>query len=83
MPKIYHEHSLHSLTPPSEGPGEASFSAHEYYLRGNEYRRQGNWQEAINCYLEAIELDPDSPAVHAKQMLDDILNYYNKDLYNP
>ena len=83
MPKIYHEHSLQSLTPPSEGPEEALLSAHEYYLRGNEYRRQGNWQEAINCYLEAIELDPDSPAVHAKQMLDDILNYYNKDLYNP
>ena len=58
-------------------------TAEEYYQRGNEYRRQGNWQEAINCYLEAIELDPDSPAVHAKEMLDDILNYYNKDLYNP
>ena len=58
-------------------------TAEQYYIRGNEYRRQGNWQEAINCYLEAIERDPDSPAVHAKQMLDDILNYYNKDLYNP
>ncbi len=78
-----------SGTPSSEGLGEASeqasgqASAHDFYLKGNEYRRQGNWQEAINCYLEAIELDPESPAVHAKQMLDDILNYYNKDLYNP
>ena len=62
---------------------EAKAAAETFYQRGNEYRRQGNWQEAINCYLEAIELDPDSPAVHAKQMLDDILNYYNKDLYNP
>ena len=57
--------------------------ANDYYLKGNEYRRQGNWQQAINCYLEAIELDPESPAVQAKEMLDDILNYYNKDLYNP
>lgn len=62
---------------------EAKVAAETFYQRGNEYRRLGNWQEAINCYLEAIELDPDSPAVHAKQMLDDILNYYNKDLYNP
>ena len=58
-------------------------TAEEYYLQGNEYRRQGNWQEAINCYMEAIALDPDSPAVYAKQMLDDILNFYHKDAYNP
>ena len=58
-------------------------TAEEYYQLGNEYRQQGNWQEAINNYMEAIELDPDSPAVEAKQMLEDILNYYNKDMYNP
>ena len=57
--------------------------ARAYYLRGNAYRKQGNWQEAINCYMEAIELNPDSPAVEAKAMLDDILNFYNKDAYNP
>jgi tetratricopeptide (TPR) repeat protein len=58
-------------------------TAEEYYQLGNEYRQQGNWQEAINNYMEAIELDPDSPAVEAKKMLEDILNYYNKDMYNP
>ena len=58
-------------------------TAEEYYQLGNEYRQQGNWQEAINHYMEAIELDPDSPAVEANQMLEDILNYYNKDMYNP
>ena len=55
----------------------------ELYERGNALRKQGNWQEAINCYIEAIELNPDSPAVEAKAMLDDILNFYNKDAYNP
>ena len=55
----------------------------ELYERGNAFRNQGNWQEAINCYMEAIELNPDSPAVEAKAMLDDILNFYNKDAYNP
>lgn len=58
-------------------------TADEYYKLGNEYRRQGNWQEALNNYMEAIALDSDSPAVEAKKMLEDILNYYNKDMYNP
>lgn len=58
-------------------------TAEEYYKQGNEYRQQGKFRDAINCYLEAIALDPDSPAVEAKRMLDDILNYYCKDMYNP
>lgn len=58
-------------------------TAEEFYAIGNDYRRHGNWQEAINNYIEAIRLDPDSPAVEAKQMLDDILEYYCNDIYNP
>ena len=58
-------------------------NSRELYEQGNDYRRQGNWQEAINSYIQAIELDPDSPAVEAKAMLDDILNYSHKDAYNP
>jgi predicted Ser/Thr protein kinase len=42
-----------------------------------------DWQHAIDCYLEAIELDPESPAKNAKEMLDNILNFYCKDCYNP
>ncbi|CCY65197.1 tetratricopeptide repeat protein [Marseilla massiliensis] len=58
-------------------------TAEEYYRLGNRYRKEGNWQEALNNYIAAIELDPESPAVEAKKMLDDILNYYCKDMYNP
>ena len=58
-------------------------TAEEYYQLGNRYRKEGNWQMAINNYVLAIELDPSSPAVEAKQMLDDILDFYNKDAYNP
>ena len=57
-------------------------TAQEWYQQGNVWRKQGQWHEAINCYLQAIELDPDSPAVEAKRMLDDILAFYNKDAYN-
>ena len=53
-----------------------------YYLRGNIYRKMSNWQQALNNYLAAIEINPGSPALQAKNMLMDILNFYNKDMYN-
>lgn len=62
---------------------DETITAAQWYKRGNDYRRQSDWQHALNCYMEAIALDPQSPAVHAKQMLEDILNFYNKDAYNP
>lgn len=58
-------------------------TAEQWYNKGNEYRRQGDYQHALNCYMEAIDLDADSPAVEAKKMIEDILNFYNKDAYNP
>lgn len=58
-------------------------TAEEWYQKGNEYRKQGDWKHAIDCYLEAIEFDAESPAVEAKKMIDDILNFYHKDAYNP
>lgn len=58
-------------------------TAEEYYKRGNEYHRKGDWKHALDNYLEAIALDPASPAVEAKRMIDDILAYYCKDMYNP
>lgn len=58
-------------------------TADEYYQLGNEYRRKGDWKRALDNYMEAIELDSESPAVEAKRMLDDIMSYYCKDMYNP
>ena len=58
-------------------------TAEDYYQQGNAYRKQSLWHEAINSYKKAIELDPDSPAVAAREMLDDIMNFYCKDMYNP
>lgn len=58
-------------------------TAEDYYKLGNEYRRKGDWKHAIDKYLEAIALDPESPAVEAKQMLDDMFAFYCKDMYNP
>ena len=58
-------------------------TAQEFYEQGNEARKRGEFHEAINCYMQAIALDPDSPAVEAKHMLDDIMAFYCKDMYNP
>ena len=29
-------------------------TAEEWYQKGNEYRKQGDWKHAIDCYLEAF-----------------------------
>ena len=60
-----------------------TMNSEDYYEQGNAYRREGNWQKALECYAEAIELDPESPAVHAREMLNSILAFYSKDALNP
>lgn len=43
----------------------------------------GNRALAINDFHAAIALNPDSLARQALQNANDILDFYNKDLYNP
>ena len=59
---------------------EAIRQLDEYLI--NAYRKQGNWQLALNNYQYAIDLNPDSPAREAYRMAMDILNFFNKDMYN-
>ncbi len=42
-------------------------TAEEYFQQGNEYRKKGDLSKAMNCYLEAIALEPESPALEAKK----------------
>lgn len=58
-------------------------TAAEYYKLGNEHRRKGQFKEAMEAYMKAISLDPDSPAATAKQMLDEQYAFFFKDYYNP
>ncbi|MBR6305600.1 MAG: hypothetical protein IKR38_02320 [Bacteroidales bacterium] len=53
-----------------------------FYLLGNAWRKKGNWQMAMNNYLEAIHLNPESPAKQALEIANEILAFYNKDMYN-
>lgn len=43
----------------------------------------GKRSEAINDYLAALRINPDSRAKMAIKTAYEILNFYNKDLYNP
>lgn len=52
-------------------------------LRGMKYFGNNQRALAINDYLEAIRINPDSRARLALKTANEILDYYNKDLYNP
>lgn len=53
-----------------------------YFLLGNAYRKNENWQGALNSYSRAIEINPSSPAKDAYDMIVQILNFYDTDRYN-
>lgn len=57
--------------------------AEAYYLLGNAHRKNNNWREALNNYSEAIAINPNSPAQEAYDSVQEILAFFNKDLYNP
>lgn len=52
-------------------------------LRGMKHFGAGKRALAINDYLAALEIDPDCNAGLALQNANDILDFYNKDLFNP
>ncbi|MDT3366848.1 MAG: tetratricopeptide repeat protein [Bacteroidota bacterium] len=63
-----------------DGGGEMNDTL--WYLLGNAWRKKGNWQMAMNNYHQAIALNPESPARHALDIANEILDFYNKDMYN-
>lgn len=54
-----------------------------YLERGLLHWSCGHRANAINDYLAAIEINPESKARLALKTANEILDYYNKDLYNP
>ncbi len=51
--------------------------------RGRLYWALGKRSEAINDYLAARRINPDGKAGELLKATYEILNFYNKDLYNP
>lgn len=46
-----------------------------YYLKGLVFWKQGNWKLTIENYLKAIEINPNSPAKQAYEMVMNIINF--------
>ena len=51
-----------------------------YYIKGKVYQRLSQWGNAIKTYNKAIELNPESKAVTALDMLYDILKSINNNI---
>ena len=54
-----------------------------FFLLGKAYAKLGDYRQAINNYSEAVSMNPSSPAVAALAQMQEILDFYNTDLYNP
>jgi len=51
--------------------------------RGKRYWQLRDVPHCFADYDAAIALNSESPAVHLRQMCEEILAFYNKDMYNP
>lgn len=52
------------------------------YLKGNIFKKQELWQEAINTYTEAIAINRNNPALTMRRICIDILNFYDTQMFN-
>ena len=55
---------------------------HLFYLKGKILLRKSDWKGATDAFLHAQELNPESPAREQLAMIKDIMDFYNKDMYN-
>ncbi|WP_165157327.1 tetratricopeptide repeat protein [Parabacteroides sp. ZJ-118] len=62
---------------------EQPSSDEAWFLLGKAHYKQGDVRLALNSYLRAMELNPESPAREAYNMAIKVLDFYNKDMYNP
>lgn len=53
------------------------------FERGKAYWKLGEKAKAMTDFNAALSLDPESPAKQYLEMANDIMDFYNTDLYNP
>ena len=56
--------------------------ARQLYEQGQAAMKRSAWGEAISWFLQSEAYEPDGPARQAREMLDDIMAFYNKDMFN-
>ncbi len=53
-----------------------------YILLGKAYQKETKWNEALNNFQYAIEINPNSIAQEFRKLILEILSFYNKDMFN-
>ena len=51
-------------------------------MRGNAYWKLQDWKNCLDSYAMAVAVNPESPAAEARRMVEEILQFFNKDMYN-
>ena len=83
MEKILELYNANKLEDALEQLKAIPEDADSLYMRGKILWKMGRRSEAITAYGEAVALNEDSPAAIALQQARQIMDFYNKDLYNP
>ena len=55
----------------------------DWIAKGKEAYARMDWKECLDSYSEAIKLNPQSEAVELRKMAMSIIEFYNKEQYNP
>lgn len=66
-----------------ESNPDAQIAEQAHIERGLLHWRAGHRADAINDYNAAIRLNPQSRALQLRQAVYAVLDFYNKDLFNP
>ncbi len=53
-----------------------------HFLMGNLFRKREDWEGALNEYQAAMDINPDSSARLAYNAIQEVLAFYNKDMFN-
>ena len=55
----------------------------ELIKKGKDAFAHGDWKTCLDSYSEAMRLNPASEAAHLHKMTMEIIEFYNKDRFNP
>ncbi len=53
-----------------------------HFLLGNLHRKREDWEGALNEYQAAMDINENSPARLAYNAIQEVLAFYNKDMFN-
>lgn len=58
-------------------------SEQEYIEQGDISWKEQDWKGCLDNYAEAIRINPHSQAIAKREMVMNIINFFNKDMLNP